>query len=367
MNIFLLGTCGTHNNQTIPIDDEIIMGRDASLCQLVFSASEKAISGVHCKIQNIDGTIQLTDMGSTNGTFLDTGVRLVPHVPQILLDGQGFYLGDKSNSFQVQMDAVSKQSDSNREAHPNSHAEQKENQKERQKEPQKESSGIGISIATLAAGIISVIVGIAAIFLDSVFWFAFIFGIIGMGLGILSMAMKCKGKAMSIPGTVLSSIVMVAIIGSIIYEALTPKSLVGSWTCSAANNQLSGFSNAIEEALDDAGVNSLLADKIVDLGISDEMIFVFSESGELYFLDGYGNKVVVNNAINWEDLGGSLLLTYELSSGDGPELGVSIKIVSVSGIKIPPIKLVHNAKYEIKGDTLTIDFFGNEIELERVK
>lgn len=361
MNTFLFGTCGTYINQSIPIDDEIILGRDASLCQLVFSASEKAISGVHCKIQNIDGTIQLTDMGSTNGTFLDTGVRLVPHVPQILLDGQEFYLGDKSNSFQVQMEAVGKQCDSKRELQQNSHADYNENQKEPQKEPKKESSGMGISIATLAAGIISVIVGIAAIFLDSVFWFAFIFGIIGMGLGILSLAMKCKGKTMSIPGTVFSSIVLITIIGSIIYEALSPKTLVGSWTCPTVNNQLNGFTNSIEKALDDAGVNSLL-----DLDVSDEMIFVFSETGELYFLDQFGNKVVINNVINWEDLGGTLLLTYELSDGEGPELGIDIKFISISGLKIPPIKLVHNAKYEIKGDTLTIDFFGAEIELERV-
>lgn len=358
MNIFLLGTCGTHNNQTIPIDDEIIMGRDTSLCQLVFPTSEKAISGVHCKIQNIDGTIQLTDMGSTNGTFLDTGVRLVPHVPQILLDGQGFYLGDKSNSFQIQMEAVGKQCDSNRELQHNSHAEQRENQKEAQKEPQKESSGIGISIATLAAGIISVIVGIAAIFLDSVFWFAFIFGIIGMGLGILSLAMKCKGKAMSISGTLFASIVTVAIIGSIIYEALSPQTLAGSWTCTTVNNEFGGFSDAVTAALHDAGVEWTVIDKFVDFAFPDETVFVFSDSGELYFTDEFGNGVDIYNSIIWEDLGGSLLLTYELSEFD----------IEIKGFKIhiPKIKIAHNAKYEIQGDTMTIDFFGTEMGLERV-
>ncbi len=86
MEKYLLGTCGNYNRQKIPIKEEIIMGRDSGVCQLVFGASESEISGVHCKIQNIDGVIQVTDMGSTNGTFLETGVRLKPYEPQMLTD-----------------------------------------------------------------------------------------------------------------------------------------------------------------------------------------------------------------------------------------------------------------------------------------
>jgi hypothetical protein len=101
--VYLVGRSGVHGNKELLVENEILLGRDASVCQLVYPGTEKGISSVHCKIQNINGTVQLTDMGSTNGTFLDTGVRLAPHSSQTLQSGQGFYLGDKMNSFAIRV------------------------------------------------------------------------------------------------------------------------------------------------------------------------------------------------------------------------------------------------------------------------
>ena len=98
---YLKGTAGQYNGSEIPLDNEVILGRDSSLCQIVFSSESSAVSGVHCKLQIVGGRVQLTDMGSTNGTFLDSGVRLQSNQAQTLSVGQGFYLGNRMNSFTI--------------------------------------------------------------------------------------------------------------------------------------------------------------------------------------------------------------------------------------------------------------------------
>ncbi len=101
--VYLVGRSGIHGNKELPVENEIIIGRDAAVCQLVYPSSERGISSVHCKVSNINGTVQITDLGSTNGTFLDTGVRLAPQAGQVLQSGQGFYLADRGNSFAIRI------------------------------------------------------------------------------------------------------------------------------------------------------------------------------------------------------------------------------------------------------------------------
>lgn len=99
--VYLVGRSGIYRNRELSVENEIIIGRDATVCQLVYPSNNREISSVHCKVQNINGNVQLKDMGSTNGTFLDTGVRLAPHISQVLQSGQSFYLADRGNSFAI--------------------------------------------------------------------------------------------------------------------------------------------------------------------------------------------------------------------------------------------------------------------------
>lgn len=99
--VCLIGCYGVFEDMVLEVEKEITIGRNAGLCQLVYPETERGISGVHCKIENTDGGVFLTDLHSTNGTFLADGTKLVPDRPFAMLDGQGFYLGSRENAFDI--------------------------------------------------------------------------------------------------------------------------------------------------------------------------------------------------------------------------------------------------------------------------
>lgn len=99
--VYLLGRSGIHANEKLLLEGEVIIGRDPQMCQLIYPANEKKISGVHCKVQEINGNICLIDLNSTNGTYFQDGTKLEPDMPRTITSGQGFYLGSRENSFDV--------------------------------------------------------------------------------------------------------------------------------------------------------------------------------------------------------------------------------------------------------------------------
>lgn len=90
----LLCNSGKYAKQLLSLDHPIIMGRDAQ-CNLLFDATTPAISRVHCRIENCNGHIFLTDLGSSFGTFLCDGRRLAPNQTVELAVGAWFYIGEK--------------------------------------------------------------------------------------------------------------------------------------------------------------------------------------------------------------------------------------------------------------------------------
>jgi hypothetical protein len=79
--------------------DELVLGRadagtgDAPAINLTqYGALDKGVSRVHAKIIRRDGSLQLEDLGSRNGTYLN-GQRIVEHQPRILRDGDAVRLG----------------------------------------------------------------------------------------------------------------------------------------------------------------------------------------------------------------------------------------------------------------------------------
>lgn len=92
-----------------------IIGRNPGKCNIVVSENSN-VSGVHCKVEVSGGRIIVTDLGSTNGTFVETVDHSDPHVPSAYLSnrrlnpyqpetihsGAEIYLGGKNCAFTVE-------------------------------------------------------------------------------------------------------------------------------------------------------------------------------------------------------------------------------------------------------------------------
>jgi len=101
------GLAGQYAGTSIPIETRpTILGRDQSVANLVFSPDSISVSKRHCAIRwdPARGTFVLEDLGSTNGTFLATGERLIPGQPRELRSGDRFYVGDTNNQFEFRME-----------------------------------------------------------------------------------------------------------------------------------------------------------------------------------------------------------------------------------------------------------------------
>ncbi|MBX3061905.1 MAG: FHA domain-containing protein [Anaerolineae bacterium] len=80
-------------------EDEMTMGRYDGTSPNVptldltpFGAYEKGVSRMHAAIRRGDGSLNLVDLGSVNGTFLN-GQRLIPNRPHVLRDGDEVKFG----------------------------------------------------------------------------------------------------------------------------------------------------------------------------------------------------------------------------------------------------------------------------------
>jgi S1-C subfamily serine protease len=101
----LVGVAGAHAGQTLALSSRrpCVLGRDPRAANLIFPGETPAVSARHCELRwdPRDNRVFLTDLGSTNGTFLEGGRRLAPNVPEELTPGATFYLGSPQNQFTV--------------------------------------------------------------------------------------------------------------------------------------------------------------------------------------------------------------------------------------------------------------------------
>ncbi len=95
----LVGIGGFFGGQRIPVNGEIVIGRDSEKCSLVYPADTKGVSSVHCKVTLDKSGIGVMDMKSTCGTYRVNGDRIKPGEIQYLKVGDGFYIGEKKNTF----------------------------------------------------------------------------------------------------------------------------------------------------------------------------------------------------------------------------------------------------------------------------
>lgn len=97
----IAGVKGLMAGRTFPINGSIMIGRNSQKCNVCFPVDTQGISGVHCQIRQVNGGYELTDLGSSNGTYLGNGQKLTPNVPVTLSDGTYFYLGSTDQMFQM--------------------------------------------------------------------------------------------------------------------------------------------------------------------------------------------------------------------------------------------------------------------------
>lgn len=78
----------------------LTFGRDPA-CDVVFPPDTGGVSGRHCKLSWNGGTLQLTDLGSSFGTFLEDGRRLSNSAEEVAA-GTCFYLGSRKIGFTIE-------------------------------------------------------------------------------------------------------------------------------------------------------------------------------------------------------------------------------------------------------------------------
>lgn len=90
-------TClsGIYEGMELTISDDIMVGRNAVLCQLIYPKEAKGISNIHCKITINQPSINVAiiDMGSTYGTYVN-GKRLEKNCRKKLSPGDQICFGE---------------------------------------------------------------------------------------------------------------------------------------------------------------------------------------------------------------------------------------------------------------------------------
>jgi hypothetical protein len=100
----LRGILRTGCSATVPLgSNSITFGRDPNASQIVFNAGDRIVSKRHCTLRYSPRlrAVVIEDCGSKNGTFLQSGERLMPHQKRLLPADSRFYLGDRGHSFEI--------------------------------------------------------------------------------------------------------------------------------------------------------------------------------------------------------------------------------------------------------------------------
>lgn len=95
------GQSGAFAGRRFAINGQVRIGRDPGGNDLVYPDGTPGISGRHCVVTLSNGQVTLTDLGSSYGTFLSGGQKLVPNQPVTLRVGGSFYLGSEKESFVI--------------------------------------------------------------------------------------------------------------------------------------------------------------------------------------------------------------------------------------------------------------------------
>lgn len=97
----LVGIEGQFSGKKIPVTKELRLGRNPGN-DIVYSPDVPGISSMHCVIYPREDGVVLMDLGSTYGTLLPGGTKLVPQQKYLVRPGDTFCLGNQQQSFRLQ-------------------------------------------------------------------------------------------------------------------------------------------------------------------------------------------------------------------------------------------------------------------------
>lgn len=88
----LEGTQGVMAGRKIPVHNELILGVDPSKCNLLMPQGTPGISRRHLRLWPVNGCIQVMDLGSTYGTWLN-GKKMTPGLAYPMSQGSVLFMG----------------------------------------------------------------------------------------------------------------------------------------------------------------------------------------------------------------------------------------------------------------------------------
>lgn len=103
----LVGITGQYSGIKFPLQyDKVTLGRNPAECNVIFGNNTPGISSKHCEVSysKARGCFIVIDLGSSYGTFTESGKRLNPATPEMMKPGDAFYLADTSNKFIFKME-----------------------------------------------------------------------------------------------------------------------------------------------------------------------------------------------------------------------------------------------------------------------
>lgn len=103
IHAYVTSLAAQHSGRRFEVGSEpILIGREQK-CAIMFYAKTPGVSHVHCSLSWDEAAQEfiLTDLDSSNGTFLENGQRLMPHSPVRVKSGTIFFLGDRANSLRL--------------------------------------------------------------------------------------------------------------------------------------------------------------------------------------------------------------------------------------------------------------------------
>lgn len=97
---------GKHGGRKVKIGSEPLIAGRGRDCKLIYDEKTPGVSGRHCAIAwDADRKeFIIKDLGSTYGTYLDSGMKLDPSRIYRLKPGESFYLGDRANTIRVEVE-----------------------------------------------------------------------------------------------------------------------------------------------------------------------------------------------------------------------------------------------------------------------
>ncbi len=90
----VIAETGALANRRFDIASELVFGRDARECSVVFPADTAGVSRVHCKLVVEGNELCLYDLGSTYGTIVNNKMKLTANQMMHIKDGDKITIGD---------------------------------------------------------------------------------------------------------------------------------------------------------------------------------------------------------------------------------------------------------------------------------